>query len=133
MFSFGKVCCHCFPIMPGCTLQTSQSLRCRRPGPPGPPACSRRNERERQRVRLVNLGFQALRQHVPLCCGTGSPRRLSKVQTLRAALSYIRGLQELLRAAESSRESGVEEGESSPDPGVEEQDGAESEGSWFYD
>ncbi|KAJ1092794.1 hypothetical protein NDU88_005904 [Pleurodeles waltl] len=40
------------------------------------------NEREREQVRLVNLGFQALRQHMPLCCRTGQPRRPSKVQTL---------------------------------------------------
>ncbi|NXK79022.1 ASCL1 protein, partial [Amazona guildingii] len=42
----------------------------------------RRNERERNRVRLVNLGFAALRQHVPH--GAAS-KKMSKVETLRSA------------------------------------------------
>lgn len=56
-------------------------------------AVARRNERERNRVRLVNLGFAALRQHVPH--GTAS-KKLSKVETLRSAVEYIRALQQLL-------------------------------------
>lgn len=56
-------------------------------------AVARRNERERNRVRLVNLGFAALRQHVPH--GTAS-KKLSKVETLRSAVEYIRALQRLL-------------------------------------
>lgn len=55
-------------------------------------AVARRNERERNRVRLVNHGFNALRQHVPQ---TGQ-KKLSKVETLRSAVEYIRELQELL-------------------------------------
>ncbi|XP_015720153.1 achaete-scute homolog 1 [Coturnix japonica] len=58
-----------------------------------PAAVARRNERERNRVRLVNLGFAALRQHVPH--GTAS-KKLSKVETLRSAVEYIRALQQLL-------------------------------------
>ncbi|NWI85951.1 ASCL1 protein, partial [Pitta sordida] len=50
-------------------------------------------ERERNRVRLVNLGFAALRQHVPH--GAAS-KKMSKVETLRSAVEYIRALQRLL-------------------------------------
>ncbi|XP_005991048.1 achaete-scute homolog 2-like [Latimeria chalumnae] len=53
----------------------------------------RRNERERNRVKLVNLGFASLRQHVPQL-GTG--KKTSKVETLRSAMEYIRALQALL-------------------------------------
>ncbi|CAK6449867.1 unnamed protein product [Pipistrellus nathusii] len=76
-------------------------LRCgRRRRPEGPgggagagagAAVARRNARERSRVRRVNLGFQALRQHVPR-----GGRRLSKAETLRSAAAYIRALQRLL-------------------------------------
>lgn len=52
-----------------------------------------RNERERQRVRCVNEGYARLRQHLPREL---AGRRLSKVETLRAAISYIKQLQELL-------------------------------------
>ncbi|XP_078193319.1 achaete-scute homolog 4 [Callithrix jacchus] len=53
----------------------------------------RRNERERQRVRCVNEGYARLRDHLPREL---ADKRLSKVETLRAAISYIRHLQELL-------------------------------------
>ncbi|NXU09424.1 ASCL4 protein, partial [Pardalotus punctatus] len=53
----------------------------------------KRNERERQRVRCVNEGYTRLRAHLP---GQGTDGRLSKVQTLRAAISYIKHLQALL-------------------------------------
>ncbi|KAL1774743.1 achaete-scute-like 4 [Sigmodon hispidus] len=52
-----------------------------------------RNERERQRVRCVNEGYARLRQHLP---AELVGQRLSKVETLRAAISYIKHLQELL-------------------------------------
>lgn len=53
----------------------------------------RRNERERQRVRCVNEGYARLRDHLPREL---ADRRLSKVETLRAAIGYIKHLQELL-------------------------------------
>ncbi|XP_069764754.1 achaete-scute homolog 2-like [Narcine bancroftii] len=59
-----------------------------------PDANLRRNERERNRVRLVNLGFSNLQQHVPQ---SGTSKRMSKVDTLRSAVNYIRGLECLLR------------------------------------
>lgn len=53
----------------------------------------KRNERERQRVRCVNEGYARLREHLPK---EFADRRLSKVETLRAAISYIKHLQSLL-------------------------------------
>ncbi|XP_003783318.1 achaete-scute homolog 4 [Otolemur garnettii] len=53
----------------------------------------KRNERERQRVRCVNEGYARLRDHLPREL---ADRRLSKVETLRAAIGYIKHLQELL-------------------------------------
>ncbi|XP_075404078.1 achaete-scute homolog 2 [Tenrec ecaudatus] len=83
-------------------------LRCsrrRRPGAPeetgaGAAAVARRNERERNRVKLVNLGFQALRQHVP---HGGASKKLSKVETLRSAAEYIRALQRQLAEHDAVR------------------------------
>ena len=54
----------------------------------------RRNERERKRVKQVNLGFDRLRQHVPQ---GRKIKKLSKVDTLKAAVDYIQGLQPLFR------------------------------------
>ncbi|XP_015271159.1 PREDICTED: achaete-scute homolog 2, partial [Gekko japonicus] len=59
----------------------------------GAAAVARRNERERNRVKLVNLGFQTLRQHVP---NGAAAKKMSKVETLRSAVEYIRALQRLL-------------------------------------
>jgi hypothetical protein len=79
---------------------------------PSPTNGRRRNERERQRVRSVNEGFERLRRYLPLGCqcqdgsecevGTVSrarrcqKRRCSKVDVLREAIMYIRHLQGLL-------------------------------------
>ena len=58
-----------------------------------PATVSRRNERERNRVKMVNNGFETLREHVP----TGRKnKKMSKVETLRAAVDYIKQLQEVL-------------------------------------
>lgn len=60
---------------------------------PSTPAVSRRNARERNRVKLVNNGFATLRNHVP----TGKKnKKLSKVETLRSAVDYIKQLKMLL-------------------------------------
>ncbi|XP_055483737.1 achaete-scute homolog 4 [Psammomys obesus] len=65
------------------------------PGGVGEPSfLCQRNERERQRVRCVNEGYAHLRQHLPREL---AGQRLSKVETLRAAISYIKHLQELLK------------------------------------
>ncbi|XP_029904509.1 achaete-scute homolog 1b-like [Myripristis murdjan] len=64
----------------------------------------RRNERERNRVRMVNAGFHTLRQHVPRGAANG---KLSKVETLRSAVEYIRALQRLLGQSEAFQAGGV--------------------------
>uniref|UniRef100_A0A8C4X9Y4 BHLH domain-containing protein n=1 Tax=Erpetoichthys calabaricus TaxID=27687 RepID=A0A8C4X9Y4_ERPCA len=52
-----------------------------------------RNARERKRVKMVNAGFDLLHKKIPLL----SPiRKVSKLQILRGAKSYIMQLQELL-------------------------------------
>ena len=54
---------------------------------------SRRNERERNRVRLVNQSFARLRDHVPEAI---RKKKSSKVDTLKSAVDYIQCLQQLL-------------------------------------
>lgn len=58
-----------------------------------PAFIQKRNERERQRVRCVNQGYAKLRDHLP---GQNHDKRLSKVETLRAAIRYIKYLQDLV-------------------------------------
>nr|AAX24143.1 achaete-scute-like 2 [Triops longicaudatus] len=80
-------------------------------GHPPPASVARRNERERNRVKQVNSGFAILRQHIPLQVllsmasesGTSSPtshggkkNKISKVDTLRCAVEYIRSLEQIL-------------------------------------
>lgn len=60
---------------------------------PLPTSVARRNERERNRVKMVNNGFATLRQHVP---NGVKNKKMSKVETLRSAVDYIRQLQKLL-------------------------------------
>ncbi|XP_055913139.1 achaete-scute complex protein T8 [Eupeodes corollae] len=78
-----------------------------RKGLPAPQAVARRNARERNRVKQVNNGFAALRQHIPEeiakvfepvggAVAKGAAKKLSKVETLRMAVEYIRGLEKLL-------------------------------------
>lgn len=85
---------------------------------------ARRNARERKRVRLVNLGFATLRDHIPPQFGTSAAaatpksknsnsnrsnsnnndnsnsnsnnKKLSKVETLRSAIEYIKQLREAI-------------------------------------
>lgn len=70
-----------------------------------PASVARRNARERNRVKQVNNGFATLRSHIPLSIATalsssagsrGASKKLSKVETLRMAVEYIRSLQDLL-------------------------------------
>lgn len=71
---------------------------------PPPMAVARRNARERNRVKQVNNGFATLRQHIPNSIaaafessnGRGGNKKLSKVETLRMAVEYIRSLEDLL-------------------------------------
>lgn len=59
----------------------------------GPAFIRKRNERERQRVKCVNEGYAKLRHHLP---AEYLEKRLSKVETLRAAIRYIQFLQSML-------------------------------------
>lgn len=75
-------------------------------------AVARRNARERNRVKQVNNGFSMLRDHIPPeiadtfeQAGRGNAKKLSKVETLRMALEYIRSLERLL-SLETSNDSG---------------------------
>ncbi|GMR35945.1 hypothetical protein PMAYCL1PPCAC_06140, partial [Pristionchus mayeri] len=54
----------------------------------------KRNERERYRVRCVNEGYETLRHHLPLADGD---KRISKVDTLRLAVKYVRHLEAVLQ------------------------------------
>ncbi|XP_011313760.1 achaete-scute complex protein T3 [Fopius arisanus] len=78
--------------------------------PHQPASVARRNARERNRVKQVNNGFATLRQHIPQSvaqalggntAGThggsrAGSKKLSKVETLKMAVEYIRSLQRLL-------------------------------------
>ena len=55
------------------------------------PSVSRRNARERNRVKQVNDGFSILRNHIPQL-----KNKTSKVDTLRAAVDYIKALRTLM-------------------------------------
>ena len=55
----------------------------------------KRNERERERVRCVNEGYARLRERLPM---NSKEKRISKVETLRAAIRYIQHLQSVLAA-----------------------------------
>lgn len=73
-----------------------------------PASVQRRNARERNRVKQVNNGFANLRQHIPPDVitaltngGRGASKKLSKVDTLKLAVEYIRRLQELLDDSDS--------------------------------
>ncbi|XP_067123553.1 achaete-scute homolog 5-like [Centruroides vittatus] len=67
--------------------------------PSQPNTVARRNERERKRVKLVNLGFARLRQYIP---HSNKSKKLSKVETLRSAIDYIKRLQQLLEEQDDS-------------------------------
>ncbi|KAJ0179454.1 hypothetical protein K1T71_005166 [Dendrolimus kikuchii] len=71
---------------------------------------ARRNARERNRVKQVNDGFNALRKRLPaaviaaLSGGTrrGSGKKLSKVDTLRMVVEYIKYLQGLIEESDAA-------------------------------
>ncbi|XP_074661801.1 achaete-scute homolog 1a-like [Tubulanus polymorphus] len=106
-------------------VRNKELLRCKRrldfnnnsgrsvPTKPLTPAVQRRNERERNRVRLINMTFATLRQHLPGSSNNGSSspatvnngggghnlqrkQKMSKVDTLKSAIDYIKYMQELL-------------------------------------
>lgn len=56
---------------------------------------TRRNARERNRVRHINDCFEILRQHIP---HEKHNKKLSKVDTLKSAMIYIENLYQLLQS-----------------------------------
>ena len=61
--------------------------------PPQDVKVSRRNARERNRVKSVNNGFEILKRHIP---SAAAVKKMSKVNILTQAVEYIEGLQSLL-------------------------------------
>ncbi|CAF1326710.1 unnamed protein product [Rotaria magnacalcarata] len=59
---------------------------------------TRRNARERNRVRHINACFEILRQHIP---NEKHNKKLSKVDTLKSAMIYIENLRQLLQSNSS--------------------------------
>jgi achaete-scute complex protein len=101
-------------------VANNSDLRCKRKiqfmpygGPQQQPASvARRNARERNRVKQVNNGFATLRQHIPPSVaaafapqgpstGRGASKKLSKVETLRLAVEYIRCVKQMIEDHES--------------------------------
>ena len=93
----------CKRLYPKTSTTTKDLLRCKRRidfaglsytlPKPKTESVARRNERERNRVRLVNQSFSRLRDHVP---ETIRQKKSSKVDTLKSAVDYIRCLQQML-------------------------------------
>lgn len=108
-------------------LQNQDILRCKRKinfppyngNPHQPASVARRNARERNRVKQVNNGFATLRQHIPssVAAALSSPntnttsrsanKKLSKVETLRMAVEYIRSLQRMIEDYEAKVPNGT--------------------------
>ena len=69
---------------------------------------TRRNARERNRVRHINTCFELLRQHIPQHHQQQQQqqqqhqKKLSKVDTLKSAMIYIENLRQLLENSSSS-------------------------------
>jgi hypothetical protein len=57
---------------------------------------TRRNARERNRVRHINTCFEILREHIP---HEKHNKKLSKVDTLKSAMIYIENLRQLLQSS----------------------------------
>nr|SPI37857.1 ASH [Stridulivelia strigosa] len=104
----------------GTVLVDNTDSRCKRRinfayGGMQPASVARRNARERNRVKQVNNGFATLRSHIPVSVaaalgastastGRGASKKLSKVETLRLAVEYIRSLQDMLDESSPPKE-----------------------------
>lgn len=110
-------------------VTNNSDLRCKRKiqfmpyGAPQqqPASVARRNARERNRVKQVNNGFATLRQHIPPSVaaalapqgpstGRGASKKLSKVETLRLAVEYIRSLKQMIEDHEGDLGGGPGDG-----------------------
>ncbi|XP_067950339.1 achaete-scute complex protein T3-like [Watersipora subatra] len=79
---------------------------------PRPQSITRRNTRERNRVRAVNQGFVTLANHVPSHLRS---KKMSKVDTLKAAIDYIHRLKEAL---ESNNPEEISDNDTQPEPSL---------------
>ena len=80
---------------------------CGRYQKPLTPAVARRNERERNRVKQVNMGFETLRLRVPQA---SKNKKMSKVDTLRAAVDYINELTKMVDEADVTTREVLQDG-----------------------
>lgn len=62
------------------------------------------NLRERRRMQSINEAFEGLRTHIPTL---PYEKRLSKVDTLKLAISYISFLNDMLRKDKNGNETGL--------------------------
>lgn len=74
---------------------------------------TKRNARERNRVRYINNCFETLREHIPDEMISDEPkspanRKLSKVETLKYASLYIKQLTELLQESENNTDENID-------------------------
>ena len=67
--------------------------------PPQDVKVSRRNARERNRVKTVNSGFEMLKRHIP---SAAPVKKMSKVNILTQAVDYIEALKSLLEEVPTS-------------------------------
>ncbi|XP_028397369.1 achaete-scute homolog 2-like [Dendronephthya gigantea] len=75
-----------------------EKTACRyRRGKRGKGTISKRNERERKRVRLISDGFYELRKHLMI---EPCNRKLPKLQILRKAIWYIKNLQDMIKESD---------------------------------
>ncbi|XP_067951255.1 achaete-scute homolog 1b-like [Watersipora subatra] len=80
---------------------------------PRPQSITRRNTRERNRVRAVNQGFVTLANHVPLHLRS---KKMSKVDTLKAAMVYIQELTEALDNTDAEDDENMSCSDQEPPP-----------------
>ncbi|TMS33161.1 hypothetical protein L596_000931 [Steinernema carpocapsae] len=81
--------------MPSCSKSSSASPKSEKLSAKQPHQVHRRNERERKRVQQINNGYVKLRDS--LHNYQNNSRKLSKVETLKAAIAYIAKLQDALQ------------------------------------
>ncbi|CAK1551931.1 unnamed protein product [Leptosia nina] len=100
------------PIAPSPVMETPKKYNYKNNPYTGAQAASiaRRNARERNRVKQVNDGFNALRKRLPAAvinalsggARRGSGKKLSKVDTLKMVVEYIRYLENLVEDCDAT-------------------------------
>ena len=90
-----------YAMTSGCTKKSKSN---KSSGRMHPLVVARRNERERNRVSNVNATFTTLRQHLPSSYERAA-KKMSKVETLRTAIRYIKHLRRILDATDDANSS----------------------------